>query len=112
MATRKEIILSSLLFFIIHSSYSEEYFEKIQFHKLEGNSIETTVVYDDFQCMLKCKRLQECTAINLAVQPTEEGLYECVLIRNDAKTSTGVLSPSPMYHHYTRVLVRIVSVIF
>jgi hypothetical protein len=109
MATRKKIILSSLLlYYFIRSSFSEDlYFEKLEFHNMDGNSIETTAVYDDFQCMLKCKGFEDCSSINLADQPNRDGLYECVLLRNEAKTHSGLLNPNKRFHHYTRVGVSI-----
>jgi hypothetical protein len=96
-----------LLFVFVRSSLSDDYegayFSKITFHKLEGSPIQTTAVYDDFQCFLSCKRFPECLSLNFADQPNKDGLYECVLLRNETSDSTGLLGPSHVYHHYTRI---------
>jgi hypothetical protein len=87
------------------------YFRKVEFHKLEGSSIQITAVHDDFQCLLNCKRSPECLSLNFADQPNKDGLYECVLLRNETSDSAGLLRPSHVYHHYTRLVVGIFFVI-
>jgi hypothetical protein len=95
--------------FFIRSLLSDDfegvYFDKIAFHEFDGNSIQTTAVDDIFQCCWKCLRLPECLSLNVADAPNKDGLYECVLLRNETSQSTGLLTPSHVYHHYTRLMV-------
>lgn len=78
----------------------EAFFTRVEFHKLEGNPIQTMFVDSVFKCCWKCQRFPDCVALNIVVQPNKDGLYECVLLRDKTGDATRPLTPSLLHHHY------------
>lgn len=79
----------------------EAYFTRVEFRKLEGSTIQTVFVDSVIRCCWKCQRLPDCVALNILAQPNEDGLHECVLLKNDTGNVDRTLTDSKFHHHYT-----------
>ncbi|XP_031559478.1 uncharacterized protein LOC116295712 isoform X2 [Actinia tenebrosa] len=106
---RSQLIFSFFLFYF-HFRYCllannslglQAFFTRVEFHKLEGSSIQTVFVNSIIKCCFKCQRFSDCVALNIVTLPNQDGLYECVLLRKEAGDSTRPLTASHLYHHYT-----------
>ncbi|XP_031564451.1 EGF-like repeat and discoidin I-like domain-containing protein 3 [Actinia tenebrosa] len=108
MAFESEITFLSLLvsFFIrfCESGCSEGlYFDKLPFRKFQlGNVIQTIFVEDEIDCFITCSRLPKCLSMNIADQKKQDGLLECILLRELAMPSSGLFMLSQIYHYYFR----------
>ena len=108
---KKTFVFSLLFYYFIRSCLSdidhnqEDDFTKVDFHKLQGEVVKKKTVFDSFECSWSCMRFPECLSLNFAALPNKDGLYECVLLRNETIGSIGLLQPSQVYHHYSRLVV-------
>ena len=95
-----------VLFLLLLSSTSFHttsgfYFLRVEFHELDGYVISVEKVYDDFECILKCRRANDCKSVNYADKPGADGLHECVLLRyRPTKGKNGPRKPSQNFHYY------------